>query len=180
MKIPLIGRTSFVSSLMAALMVGVVAGLALLGGQPWLFPSLGPTAYLLAAFPDLPSARLYNCFVGHLVGLGSGFAAVAVFNAWNAPIVPLNDVTWQRAAAGAVAIGLTVFFNHLLKSGHPPAAATTLLVALGTFHTAWGAALVVIGVALLLATGVALKWVRSGGGRWRRGTRALRRAGGSL
>lgn len=148
------------SPVAAALMVGVVGVTAVLGGQPWLFPSLGPTAYLLAAYPDLQTSRLYNCLVGHLVGLASGFAAVAMFNAWSAPLVPLNDVTWPRMGAAAVAVGLTIFINHLLRSGHPPAAATTLLVALGTFHTVWGAALVVIGVLLLLVVGEGLKLAR--------------------
>ena len=145
---------------MAAFLVGIVGVTAVAAHQPWLFPSLGPTAYLLAAYPELPSARLYNCLVGHLVGLGSGFAAVAIFNVWDAPIVPLHEVTWPRMGAAAVAIGLTVLVNRLLRSGHPPAAATTLLVALGTFHTAWGAALVAIGVVLLLAfaEGVKLLW----------------------
>ncbi|HLA80879.1 MAG TPA: HPP family protein [Thermoleophilia bacterium] len=152
-------RFNVSTSVVAAVMVAVVGATTVLAGQPWLFPSLGPTAYLIAVYPELPTSRLYNCFVGHLVGLGSGFAAVAIFNAWNAPIVPLEDVTWPRMGAAAVAIGLTVFTNHLLRSGHPPAAATTLLVALGTFHTAWGAALVVIGVAILLVIGELLKLV---------------------
>ena len=141
------------AALAAALML-VVGATAYLAGQPWLFPSLGPTAYLLAAYPSLPSARPYNCVVGHLVGLASGFTAVAVFDAWQAPLVPLYDVTPARLGAAALAVGLTVLINHLLRSGHPPAAATTLLVALGTFHTAWQAALVVIGVVLLVGFGV--------------------------
>ena len=148
------------SSIAAALMVGIVGVIAVLAGHPWLFPSLGPTAYLLAAYPELPTSRLYNCFVGHLVGLVSGFIGVAIFNAWSAPIVPLHEVTWPRVGAAAVAIALTVAVDNLSRSGHPPAAATTLLVALGTFHTLWGAALVVIGVALLLATGEALRLLK--------------------
>lgn len=153
------------SSLLAAGLVAVVGLTAYFAGQPWLFPSLGPTAYLLAAYPDLPSSRTYNCVVGHLAGLASGFAAVAIFNAWQSPIVPLHDVTLPRLGAATVAIGLTVFVNHVLRSGHPPAAATTLLVALGTFHTAWGAALVVIGVVLLVAFGWGARRVQ----RWLRG-----------
>ena len=124
-------------ALWSAALVLIVGATAYFVGEPWLFPSLGPTAYLLAAYPDLSTSRPYNCFVGHLVGMGSGFAAVAMFSAWDAPIVPLYDVTLGRLGAAAVAIGLTVLLNHSFRSGHPPAAATTLLVALGTFRTAW-------------------------------------------
>ena len=152
--------SAVVTSLEAAIMVGLVGAMAVVLSQPWLFPSLGPTAYLLAVYPGLATSRRYNCLVGHLVGLGCGFAAVAVFNAWDAPLVPLNDVAWSRVGAAALAVGLTVLLNHLLKAGHPPAAATTLLVALGTFRTVWGAALVVIGVVWLLAFAEVLKPLR--------------------
>lgn len=153
------------SSALAAGLILVVGLTAYLAGQPWLFPSLGPTAYLLAAYPDLQSSKVYNCVVGHLVGLGSGFAGVAIFAAWQAPIVPMNDVSPSRLGAATVAIGLTVLVNHLLRAGHPPAAATTLLVALGTFHTAWDAALVIIGVVFLVALGTAARRLLA----WRRG-----------
>jgi hypothetical protein len=142
---------------MAAAMILIVALTALWAGQPWLFPSLGPTAYLLAKYPELPSSRIYNCLVGHLVGLASGFAAVAIFNAWQVPTVPLHDVTAARVWAAALAIALTVLINSLLRSGHPPAAATTLLVALGTFKTARDAALVIIGVLILVIVGEGIK-----------------------
>lgn len=138
------------ASLWSAGLLVIVGATAYFAGEPWLFPSLGPTAYLVAAYPGLITSRAYNCLVGHLVGIGSGFAAVAVFNAWDAPIVPLDDVSLRRLGAAALAVGLTVLINQLLRSGHPPAAATTLLVALGTFHTAWDAMVIVIGVVLLV------------------------------
>lgn len=59
-------------------------------GQPWLLPSLGPTAYLQAETPAHPSAKFYHVVVGHLIGLAAGFAAVAVFHAWQDPVL-LSD-----------------------------------------------------------------------------------------
>ena len=144
----------------SAALVLIVGATAYFAGQPWLFPSLGPTAYLVAAYPGLTTSRPYNCVVGHVVGIGSGFAAVAVFNAWNSPIVPLDNVSLRRLGAAALAIGLTVLLSQLLRAGHPPAAATTLLVALGAFHTAWHAAVIFIGVALLVALNEGMKQAR--------------------
>jgi hypothetical protein len=129
---------------MAALLLLVVGLTALAAGQPWLFPSLGPTAYLLARYPDQPTARIYNTIIGHLVGVASGFAAVAIFNAWQAPVVPLNDVTAPRIWAAVVSVGITVLLNSVLRSGHPPAAATTLLIALGSFQTVRDAGIIII------------------------------------
>jgi len=139
------------------LVVGLTAWWA---GQPWLFPSLGPTAYLIAKYDNLPTSSVYNCIVGHLVGLAAGFLAVAIFNAWQAPIVPLHEVTSPRIWAATAAVALTILVNTLLRSGHPPAAATTLLVALGTFHTAWDAGLVITGVLILVFLGEGLKRLR--------------------
>ncbi len=144
-------------AVMAALLILAVGLTAWGAGQPWLFPSLGPTAYLLARYPDLATSRVYNSIVGHLVGLAGGFFAVAIFNAWQAPIVPLNDVTAPRIWAATVAVGFTILVNSLLRSGHPPAAATTLLVALGTFKTARDAVIVIIGVLILVVLGEGLK-----------------------
>lgn len=153
------------SSAWAAALILIVGALAYAAGEPWLFPSLGPTAYLIAAYPALASSRPYNCLVGHLIGTGSGFAAVAILGAWSSPSVPLHDVSLRRLGAAAVAIGLTVLISHLLRAGHPPAAATTLLVALGTFHSLWGAGLIAIGVILLVVLAEGAKRLRQ----WRRG-----------
>jgi CBS-domain-containing membrane protein len=148
------------SSAMAAGLILFVGLTAYVASEPWLFPSLGPTAYLLASYPDLPASRPYNCLVGHFVGIASGFAALAVFNAWDSPIVPLNDVSLPRLGAATLAIGLTVLVNHLLRSGHPPAAATTLLVALGTLQKAWSPGMIAVGVILLVVAGELLKRLR--------------------
>jgi len=52
----------------AIVLIPGVVGLA--AGRPWLFPSLGPTAYLQATQPQHPTSRFYNVLVGHLIGIG--------------------------------------------------------------------------------------------------------------
>ena len=148
------------SAAWSAGLILIVGATAYFAGEPWLFPSLGPTAYLVAAYPDLATSRPTTAWSVMLVGIGSGYAAVAIFNAWDSPIVPLNDVSLSRLGAAAVAVGLTVLLNHLLRSGHPPAAATTLLVALGAFHTARDAGIIVVGVVLLVVLAEVMRWAR--------------------
>lgn len=160
MRSPRLAAKDAWSSAVAAGLILVVGLTAYLAGEPWLFPSLGPTAYLLASYPDLPSSRPYNCLVGHFVGIASGFAALAIFNAWDSPIVPLNDVSLPRLGAATLAVGLTVLVNHLLRSGHPPAAATTLLIALGALQGAWSPGIIAMGVVLLVGAGEGLKQLR--------------------
>jgi hypothetical protein len=140
------------------LLVGLIGWAA---GQPWLIPSLGPTAYLQAESPAHPSAKFYNTLVGHLAGLGAGFLALALFNAWQAPVV-LTDkrLVLARVGAAAVALFVTLFVCLMLKASHPPAAATTLLVALGPLGTGRDALNVAVGVLMIAALGEMLRRVR--------------------
>ncbi|HEX8219422.1 MAG TPA: HPP family protein [Chloroflexia bacterium] len=143
------------------LAVGLLA--MLVGQQPWLVPSLGPTAYLVAENPGHPTSRFYNTVVGHLVGLGAGFLAVALLNAWQAPVV-LTDhkLDPMRMLAAVIAIVLTIGVAPVLRASHPPAAATTLLVALGSLKTLNDAIMVTIGVLIIAVVGEGLRQVRLG------------------
>ena len=112
------------------LVVGVTAWAS---GHPWLFGSLGPTAYELAEKPHLKSARLYNVLVGHFVGLGCGFLGVALLSAWGEPMASgTTFIPFARLGAAVIAVVATTFINLELASGQPAALGTTLLVALGS------------------------------------------------
>jgi hypothetical protein len=141
--------------------VGVLAVLA--GQQPWLLPSLGPTAYLVAENPGHPTSRLYNTIVGHLVGLGAGFLAVALLNVWQDPAV-LTDhkLVASRALAAFIAVALTIGLAPVLRASHPPAAATTLLVALGALKTWEASVSLMVGVVIIAIAGEVIRQVRLG------------------
>jgi hypothetical protein len=146
----------------AALVLFVgVAGL--LAGQPWLVPSLGPSAYLVAESAAHPSARAYNVLAGHLIGLGAGFVGVWVFGAGGDPVVlQAGTLTGGRVGAAALAILLSMLVALPLRAGHPPAAATTLLVALGSISTGLQALNLAIGAVLLAVAGEGLRALRMG------------------
>ena len=152
----------FVWSPMAAgaLMV-LVGAIACLAGQPWLIPSLGPTAYLQAETPAHPASRFYNTVVGHLIGLLAGFAAVVILNAWQSPaLFSDHQLVLTRVWASAVALALTLLGALFLKASHPPAAATTLLVTLGAIRTMQDALNAMAGVLILALFGTAFRRAR--------------------
>jgi CBS-domain-containing membrane protein len=64
-------RTGIRTSALLVL-TGVVA---VLTGRPFLFPSLGPSAYLLATAPDAPTSQPERVIGGHLVGVVAGLVA---------------------------------------------------------------------------------------------------------
>ena len=65
-----------------------------------------------------------------------------------------------RVGAATLAMVLTLAVMTLLRATHPSAATTTLLVALGTFRTAYDAVTVIIGVLILAAIGEIARQVR--------------------
>lgn len=139
----------------------IIGFTGIIANMPWLFPSLGPTAYLQAETPDKPTARFYNTVIGHTVGLTSGFIAVALFSAWNAPaVLTTHHLTAVRVWTAAFALALTLLSNLLLRSSHPPSGATTLLVALGTFKTINDAVTIMAGVLIVATFGWIFRWLR--------------------
>lgn len=146
----------------SGVLILLVGLLGLAAHQPWLFPSLGPTAFLQAELPKLPSSKFYNIVVGHLLGLGSGLLAVALFGANQAPsVLTTGALTTPRVWAAVLAVILNLFLVLLLKASHPPAAATTLLVALGGFKpTLHDVITVIMGVLIVATAGEILRQVR--------------------
>ncbi|MFD0262947.1 HPP family protein [Kitasatospora indigofera] len=141
------------SAVNAGISLAVMAALAHFSNAPFLFPSLGPTAFLLFYTPTLPSASPRNTVYGHLIGVLSGYFALAVTGLLDTP-PNLNDITWARLGASAVALGLTCGLMPLFGVAHPPAAATTLIVALGLLRTPLQLTVVMIAVVLLAAQGL--------------------------
>jgi hypothetical protein len=139
----------------------VLAAISWEAKQPLIFASLGPTAYELVEQPQLKSARPYNIIVGHLIGLGAGFLAVYLLNAWAAPNVILaGEVSPSRLWAVALAAAFTTLFTLILKASQPAALATTLLVALGSMQTQRDALAIIAGVLIITAVGEPIRRFR--------------------
>ena len=136
---------------------GLVLALAAIGWatrQPLIFASLGPTAYELVEQPQARSARAYNIIVGHLIGLGAGFLALYLLNAWIEPNVILTGiVSTRRLFAVTLAASLTTLITLILKAGQPAALATTLLISLGSMQTFHDAVAIIVGVLIITAAG---------------------------
>ena len=135
----------------------LVVSLAAIGWaahMPFIFPSLGPTAFEQVERPKAPSSRLYNVVIGHFVALACGFLALWLLHAWNAPVVTTAKfVPLVRLAAATVAVILTIATTLALKANQPASLATTLLVSLGSMQTARDAVAIIVAVLILAAIG---------------------------
>lgn len=126
--------------------------LAWVTGNPFVFPSLGPTAFLLATEyrREVPAAR--SVIGGHAIGVAAGlvsYHAIALGLTFGAaqPVFSLAEL--RLVASGLVALVLTTAGMLGLDSVHPPACATTLIVSLGVLPTLFESGLIVVSVVVL-------------------------------
>jgi uncharacterized membrane protein (DUF4010 family) len=116
------------------------------------FPSLGPTAYVLFAAPFAAESSPRNTLCGHAIGIVAGLLALSLFGLRDAA-PDLEDLTPQRLGAVIVALALTLAVMTWVGVPHAPAGATTLIVALGLLHTPRHLALMMLSVLVMVVAG---------------------------
>jgi hypothetical protein len=141
----------------------VVGALAVLTGRTFLFPSLGPSAFLLATKPSAPASHPRRVADGHAIGVVAGLAAyhgvvaeIASGVAVTAPPSALTPANVALAVSGVSSVVLTTAAMVESDLRHAPACATTLIVSLGLLSTPTDALLVGVSILVLLATHRAL------------------------
>ncbi|MEX0621112.1 MAG: HPP family protein [Solirubrobacterales bacterium] len=139
----------------SALAMAVLGVLAIWGSEPFIFPPLGPTLFILFAFPLAQEAHPRNVIGGHLIGLIAGVIALVIFGLVNVP-PDLTDLDWSRL--GAVLVGMVVSIGLLmgLRVLHIPGVATAMVVAMGLLSAPADWAFMLFGaiVATLVAVGL--------------------------
>ena len=138
------------------LALAILAGLAVVSHTPLVFPSVGPTAFLLYFMPTAPAASPRNTLCGHAIGIGCGYAALWLMGLEHAPSTVLEDIHWPRVLAAALSLAATGALMILLNVVHPPAGATTLIISLGFITTPVHLCMIEIAVALLALQALAV------------------------
>jgi CBS domain-containing membrane protein len=111
--------------------IALLAAVAMVSRTPFVFPSLGPTAFLFFFTPRAPAASPRHTIYGHAIGIGCGYAALWLFGLQYAPPAMTTGVSAARVGAAALSLASTGAVMILLKAAHPPAGATTLIISLG-------------------------------------------------
>ena len=141
---------SLCTGLVSLVIAATVGGLSLAFHQPWLFPSLGPIIFIHIVTPDQDSARHWNTLVGHAIGVAAAYLSLFLFGALYAPpAMDAGHIAFGRMAASALAVALTVSGQIATRASHAPAAATTLLITLGSFRSD-------VATVIVLAIGIGL------------------------
>lgn len=111
--------------------IGILCGLAMVFQTPFIFPSLGATAFLLFFTPTTPAASPRNALCGHAIGIACGYGALWVTGLQHAGPAIVSELGWTRILATALSLATTGALMILWNVPHPPAGATTLIVSLG-------------------------------------------------
>jgi CBS-domain-containing membrane protein len=136
--------------------IALLAGVAMLTKTPFIFPSLGPTAFLFFFTPTLPTASPRHTLLGHAIGIACGYGSLLVTGLEHAPPAIVTGVDLARVIAAALSLASTGALMILLKAAHPPAGATTLIISLGIVTAPFNLLVIEIAVALLVLQAIAI------------------------
>lgn len=134
--------------------IGILCGLAMVFQTPFIFPSLGATAFLVFFTPTTPAASPRNALCGHALSIACAYTALCVTGLQHAGPAIVTELGWTRVLATALALGTTGALMILLNVPHPPAAAAALIVSLGIISKP--AYLVILELAVALLVGQAI------------------------
>ncbi|WP_336327413.1 HPP family protein [Halovenus sp. HT40] len=141
------------TSLYAGLLFTVLGTIAWASGQPFIFPSLGPSAFILAFERQSERTLTYRIVGSHLIGGVAGFLAWSLLAAGISLTAtpPAYSVEGLRLAASAtISIMVTSWAMIATDTIHAPACATTLIVSLGLLSTPAQVGIILASVVILV------------------------------
>jgi len=127
-SVAVMGAFAFINGCVA---IGVMSFGAFVTGSPFVFPSLGPTAFLHFYTPMAPAASPRNTLCGHAVGVAAAVISLLAFGLTGEGPALEDGMTLARVGAVALSLGLTSGAMVWLRVPHPPAGATTMIISLG-------------------------------------------------
>ncbi len=141
------------TGLYAGLLFTVFGIIAWGSGQPFIFPSLGPTAFVLAFDRQRDRTQSYRIIGSHLIGGIAGLLAWAILASGRSitatpPAFSLEG--FRLVASATLSIVLTSWAMIATDTIHPPACATTLIVSLGLLSTPLRVGIIVGSVTILV------------------------------
>jgi CBS domain-containing membrane protein len=87
--------------------IALLAAVAMVSRTPFVFPSLGPTAFLFFFTPRAPAATPRHTIFGHAIGILCGYAALWLFGLEHAPPAMATGVSMARVGAAALSLAST-------------------------------------------------------------------------
>lgn len=147
------------SSVHTGLLMSVTGASAWISGLPFIFPSLGPSAFMLAVRRRSGDLTAYRVIGGHSVAIVAGMASYHLLATGVdlAGVSPLSDAGLRLAASGVLSVALTSALMLVSGARHAPACATTLIISLGILASPLDGLLILASVVALYSVHVLLR-----------------------
>ena len=146
-------RRAVGTSVYAGVLFTVLGLVAWASGQPFIFPSLGPSAFILAFERRIDRSQISAVLASHALGAVAGLLAYSLLASGvvlTADPAAFSPAGLHIAASGVFSIVLTSLGMIAMGSIHAPACATTLIVSLGLLSTPLQVGIIVGSVCLLV------------------------------
>jgi CBS domain-containing membrane protein len=127
---------SLLTAINGGLAILTVGLLAWLTNLPLVFPALGPSTFILYSAPLSKAGAPRSVVLGHFICLLCGYVTWYLMGFISGGPVTLETGGWPLFASATVALACSCFFLLLFNCPHPPACASSLVVALGMI-TGW-------------------------------------------
>ena len=138
--------------MVSAMLIVLVGAIGSWMRQPWLFAALAPTILMVAANPGHETTNFRAIVVGHLAAIACGYVALLLLDATgSASMLVTRVVPMPRVYAGALALAMLAVVQPQLRSFHPPAAATALLITAGAYRMTGKTPLALVGGVVVVA-----------------------------
>jgi hypothetical protein len=141
------------TGLVAGALFAVLGIVAWATGSAFIFPSLGPSAFVLAFAREDNRPQWSRVVGGHVIGALAGFLAYTLLaggTALTATLPALSVAGLRLTASGFVSVMLTSWAMVTTDTVHAPACATTLIVSLGLLSSPRQVGIIVVSVVLLV------------------------------
>jgi hypothetical protein len=150
------------TSLYAGFLFTVLGLVAWTSGHPFVFPSLGPSAFSLAFDRRGERTWTYRIVGSHLTGSVVGLASYSILVAG----VSITTTTGafspdglRLAVSAILSIVVTSWTMIATDTNHAPACATTLIVSLGLLSTPLQVVIIIVSVAVLIEVHAVILYV---------------------
>lgn len=147
---------SVIAAINGALAILAIGFFSWITDLPLTFPALGPTAFILFATPTAESAAPRSIVLGHFSGIACGWAVWHLVSAVVDGPVSLQTGGLAPVLSASLALGLTCGLLVRLSCLHPPACASSLIIALGGVTHWHDVLLMAVAVVCVTAQGVAM------------------------
>ena len=122
---------SIIAAINGAISICALGIIAWLTSLPLIFPALGPSSFILFSAPLSRAATPRNVITGHITCLVIGFSVWNLLSLLAGHDISPQIHSWWLYASASVALGLSCLILVRINCPHPPACASSLVVALG-------------------------------------------------